>query len=1361
VAAALLAALALPPLSVRSAPIVFTVNETGDSADADTGDAKCDVDLVTPGDQCTLRAAIEQANGNDGETDTIEFAIPADTDAGCDALSRVCTILPGASLPVINDPVIIDGETQPDFAGTPLIVLNGILTPAGVDGLRITAGDSTVGGLVINKFPGDGIELAVGGGNTIVSNFIGTDETGTIIDPGPGNGDEFGNLAGGIFINGSAGNTVGATWAGSANIISGNGQNTNADGDGVEISGAASTGNSVLGNYIGLDVTGALDRGNRGMGVRIVNAAGNTIGGTAAGSLNVISGNNGGGVEISGATSTGNDVLGNQIGTDVTGLVDRGNSGSGVGITDAPGNTVGGTAAGARNVISGNTRGVEIQSAGATGNLVQGNFIGTDLAGTAEVANSSDGVVITSAASNTIGGTSAAARNIISGNASDGIFITGSTATGNLVQGNFIGTDVNGTAALGNGGGISGTGINIRSGSNTIGGTAAGAGNVISANSERGIEISGNSASSNLIQGNYIGTDVTGTVDLGNAQAIGGSGVFIDTADNNTIGGTTAAARNIISGNGNPFLSPGVEIFDPGATGNLVQGNYIGLDSAGAALGNYGEGVVITDSPANTIGGTSAGARNVISSNGLVGIEISGGTATGNLVQGNYIGTDVSGASDMGNANSGVFIGDAPGNTIGGTSAGARNIISGNDSMGIEIINPGSSSNLVTGNYIGTNAGGTVDRGNTLYGVYINGAGGSNTVGGTTAGARNVISGNDGGGVFVNATDASIVRGNFIGTEATGVSGLGNTSDGVRIGSGASSNQVGGTPAGSGNTIAFNSGDGVRVDAGVDNAILGNSIHTNSELGIDLANDGATDNDTDDPDSGANNKQNFPVVVTAQSGSTFVQGTLNSAASATFRLEFFSSPACDVSGRGEGKTFLGTTSVTTNSGGDTAYSAVFGTTATIGDVVTATATDPTNNTSEFSDCLVVTAAVDTDGDGVFDPSDNCPSVANASQTDTDGDGDGNACDNCPLNVNSGQADLDGDGEGDACDDSADFTGDGNDDYFSYYSPAGTWWALESTGAAFNPTRWALAYSPAAGWSPQLPGDFNGDGLADIATYNSNTGVWRVNVSDGASFSVQTWATFATKTGWSAQQVGDFNGDGKDDIVSYHAGSGNWWVNLSTGSAFNVQFWAKFNTKTGWSVQQVGDFNGDGKDDVVSYHAGSGNWWVNRSTGAAFTPVFWANFATKTGWSAQQVGDFNGDGKDDVVNYHAGSGNWWVNRSTGAAFVPVYWAKFNTKTGWSVQVVGDFNGDGKDDIVNYHAGSGNWWVNRSTGAAFIPGLWATFGTKTGWSNQVVGDYNGDGKDDMVNYHAGAGKWWVNVSTGAVFTPTLWATFTPGP
>ncbi len=1043
----------------QSSSTTFTVDSTSDAGDFSSGDGVCDTNDSAGDGPCTLRAAIQEANATT-DVDTIEFSIGSG--------SQTIALL--SLLPFVSEPVIIDGTTQPGFAGAPLIELNGINAGAGVNGLTIDAGGSTVKGLVINRFMGHGIALRVSGGNVIAGNYIGTDATGTITDPSSSvHGDEYGNLKAGVYIEGTSSNTIGGSntdddsdgffnedpvdaadndgdqnedgtqgspgdnqcsdnidndgdtvddlddsdcVSGSyvdedpldvstegGNLISGQGRsdNDNTDGHGVWVYGSGATGNVVEGNFIGTDISGTLKRKNEYDGVFIDNAPSNTIGGTSAAVRNVISDNDSDGVEIAGSGATGNVVKGNFIGIDVTSTDDIGNSVNGVFINAAPSNTVGGTAAGARNVIGDNSNGVQIKDAGATGNLVQGNYIGTDVAGTSGIGNLSSGVYIYKATDNTVGGTTAAARNIIADNYRYGVQIKHATSTDNKVEGNYIGADVTGSAALPNGNtSTGGAGVFISaSPGNTIGGTTAGAGNVISANIEFGIEILNSTATGNLVQGNYIGTDSTGAAALPNEK----DGVFIDDAPSNTIGGTVAAARNVISGNGDGYLSAGVHIYDDDATGNQVQGNYIGADVNGTAdLGNSSDGVFIDDAPGNTVGGTTATARNIIAGNGGRGVEVYGSSATGNLVKGNYIGTDVTGAVDLGNSADGVFISGAPNNTVGGTTAGARNIISGNSQYGVDIADSGATGNLVKGNYIGTDVNGTAELGNDLDGVYINGAP-SNTVGGTASGAGNVISANSVGVQITNVSSTgNLVQGNRIGTDVGGTADLGNSLDGVRIAGLASDNTVGGTTAAASNTIGHNGRNGVRVDNGTDNAIFRNSIFSNSALGIDLdGDDSVTANDAGDADSGANNLQNFPVLTYAGGDgavATVVEGTLNSTASTTFRIEFFSNTACDASGNGEGRSFIGSTSVTTNASGNKTFSAAFTTTAPVGDWVTATATDPDNNTSEFSACEQVVEDTDVDDDGVSNSSDNCPAAANAGQADSDGDGTGDACEDC-------------------------------------------------------------------------------------------------------------------------------------------------------------------------------------------------------------------------------------------------------------------------------------------------------------------------------------------------------------------------------
>ena len=335
------------------------------------------------------------------------------------------------------------------------------------------------------------------------------------------------------------------------------------------------------------------------------------------------------GIHIDGAPASNNAVAGCYLGTDGAVAVPNG---SGVWIWGAPDNRIGTDGDGAgdaeeRNVISGNSAsGVEVSLNGATGNLIKGNFIGTNAEGTGALGNGS-GVRIASAIGTIIGGTTPSERNVISGSSADGVAILGGSAAGNVVQGNFIGTDVTGTGSLGNF-----TGVWIYSASNnTIGGTVTGARNIISGNRKHGVNIGDSRAAGNLVQGNFIGTDVNGTADLGNTS----DGVQIHVAANNTIGGVVAGAGNVISGNN----GRGVHIRDSGAPGNLIQGNFIGTDVNGtAALGNSVDGILISNSSFNTVGGTGDGAGNIIAFNAAAfgdGVSVTGGA--GNAILGNSI----------------------------------------------------------------------------------------------------------------------------------------------------------------------------------------------------------------------------------------------------------------------------------------------------------------------------------------------------------------------------------------------------------------------------------------------------------------------------------------------------------------------------------------------------------------------------------------------------------------------------------------------------------------------------------------------------------------------------------------------------
>ena len=359
-------ALAVPVGMVYSAGPTFIVDSTGDGADSSPGDGVCDDGTG----KCTLRAAIEESNAS-STTSTIGFNIPT-SDPGYQATTTSFSIRPTSSLPTITSSVVIDGYTQPGaavntdpvgFNGTLKIVLDGSQAGTSTVGLRITGGDSTVRGLVINRFDGAGIAISTGGGNLINGNFIGVNVAGEIAMP---------NRDFGLDVSGND-HVVGGPKSVDRNVISGNGR------DGIGLHGGA-TGNQIVGNLIGVDVTGSATVPNGLIGIYVHPGYTNTIQG------NVISANGFGGIAFAGG-SANNRVFGNFIGTDLSGELDLGNSNYGVRFDrGSTNNQIGGSGAGQGNVIAFTkaavesgagvlVKGADVYPAAGTGNSVLSNSI--------------------------------------------------------------------------------------------------------------------------------------------------------------------------------------------------------------------------------------------------------------------------------------------------------------------------------------------------------------------------------------------------------------------------------------------------------------------------------------------------------------------------------------------------------------------------------------------------------------------------------------------------------------------------------------------------------------------------------------------------------------------------------------------------------------------------------------------------------------------------------------------------------------------------------------------------------------------------------------------------------------------------
>ncbi len=595
------------------------------------------------------------------------------------------------------------------------------------------------------------------------------------------------------------------------------------------------------------------------------------------------------------------------------------------------------------NVINFPDEGIEID--GTTGfgddNLIEDNWVGIT-AGGAAAGNGDDGILVTEDADN-----NEIRNNVVGSSGGDGIHVR-NNSDGNWLWGNTIGLADDGSTQRGNTGygvHVSGTATNNIIGTNADSTDDTLEGNVISDNTGAGILVY--QSDNNTIAGNLIGTDDTGTLDRGNNSY----GISIDSSASTQIGGSSAAERNVIAAN----HSDGITLWNAATTLTVIQGNYIGVDSTGnAALGNTGDGIVIGgNANNNTIGGDrTAGEGNVISGNtGTLtdGIEIDNAGADNNKIYGNYIGTNYDGTFAIANERYGVVIyNGVQGTEVGGTGTGQGNIISGNSDAGVMIDGNGvasTSGNIIQANYIGTDVTGMVDLGNASDGIVIKNGAQGNTIGGTTAAHRNLISGNDNDGIWItgSGTDSNIVQGNWIGLDSAGGA-LGNSYHGIGIENGAADNLVGGTVAGAGNTIAHNAWDGVAVvGSGTGNSILGNEIYANTWNAIDLGNNGVTTNDGNDTDPGPNNLQNFPVITQADlsGGNLTLSGSLDTdGASTDYRIEFFGIANADGEGWGEGRYYLGTTTVTTNGSGDAAFSGVTlaGVTLAEGDYVTATAT---------------------------------------------------------------------------------------------------------------------------------------------------------------------------------------------------------------------------------------------------------------------------------------------------------------------------------------------------------------------------------------------------------------------------------------
>lgn len=959
----------------------FTVNTTNDASDGDLTDGKCP-------DQCSLRAAMEQAlDPTYGGETRITFAI---TDGvGPVFLGGARTISPDYALPQITAPLTFDASMQPTagafmvgarcapLTGHPCVELSGAAAiGCGVpcSGLFFGSGSggSSVKSMAINSWSKDGIQAS----------------------PVPGE-----------------------------NCATASGQHV------------------FEGNHIGLDVTGRLDLGNGRHGISLDHSGGNRVGGSEGWQRNLISGNGvtaaeaealnvtesaGSGISSSGACGGNNHVINNLIGTDITGTDAVGNSADGITLNSVS-NQIGGTGTSQGNVISGNGgNGIAMFNSGD--NVVQRNYIGTHRDGETAMPNMGDGIEIYDSFNNNLIGGPAGAGNIIAYNRRDGVNVYG--GVGHSILSNSIHSN----------GSPKGLGINLQNGGvdhgevtyndeddvddgpngmqnfpellsvKNVSGAAVIEGRLSSSPSSSytlqffssaGCDPSRYGEGELFIGSMNVSTGPDGealfTATLAgalpegrfvSATATDGSGNTSEFSFSHGLAGP-CIGRHVVNSTGD---EPDGELEDDACDTGSSETGFTGVCTLRAAIqeSNHSDGKdritfdvgngpitlepedvlprltdpVVIDAttqpgfagkPLVEIDGSGSkfpnqGLSVYTDDTTIKGFVINRFSDTGivisgdrNKVMGNWIGLTRSGKATAPN-NYGIWVDGSEGTVIGGKGPSARNVVSGNITDGITLYD-GNVGTVVQGNYVGTDATGLKGLGNEQTGISVQGSGGA-TIGGSTSRHGNVIAANGRHGVLVEGDSTTISR-NIIGLDKARKEPLGNLRNGIWV-AGASSSDI------RNNAISANGWSGVQVsgDEAQSNVIVTNAIFENVWMGIDLDDDGVAVNDPGDVDVGSNGLQNYPTIekVTKVSSGTKIAGKLESAPG-DYSVELFRNPTCHSTGHGEGRLPIATLDVSLT--GDTA---TFTTTVPAelpkGTRVTATATGP-GGTSEFSACFKV------------------------------------------------------------------------------------------------------------------------------------------------------------------------------------------------------------------------------------------------------------------------------------------------------------------------------------------------------------------------------------------------------------------------
>jgi len=933
---ALAAAFLASAVSAQAGLNPVVVNSVGDKNDSQVGDGICDTEQTnSQGDpECTLRAAIEEANAS--SVNAIHFDLPT-SEPGYDAGSNTWIISPTNEMEELTSPAtIIDGTTQPGFAGKPIITYDGSNTGSTRAGLELDTDDSGIFGLAIVSWEGPGIYIN-GDRNVVRAVRVGAD---ALNNSAP-------NQGYGIEVRNSTDTQIGGPSAADTVVIA------NSDQDGIYLDGAQDTiiQNALVGVH---DDPASTPAGNADHGIRITGGSqGTQIGGSAA-TGNTIAHNGGAGIEISDNGSTGNTISGNSMYGNGQPGIDLGGDGptaNDPGDTDSGPNDllntpelVSAVSSGASTTVSFN---LDLQAgphiveifvspagagAGEGHNPIQTFSFGSTNSATlyTQVITASAGDVITATTTQGTAGAPGATSEVsapITVASSQPVVVNSTGTAADLVAGDGL-CD---TGAL-----------------NSAGDTEC---TLAAAIQEA------NAGPASLIEFDMPTTEPGHNGGVWAIAPTGGLDQVTSTAtiDGRTQPGWTSSPIIEIDGTGNPYglslaaSAPNSEIFGlsvinssgPGieirASNSIAAFNYVGTDSGGQTARPNIDGIRITDATNVVI------EDNLLSGNSTSGVVVSG-TGGLHVIEGNLIGIEALQRWPLANGVSGVLV-------EGGTdTAIVDNIIGGNTGSGIYL--QSAQRTQVEGNLIGLGTAGTQGLANRASGITV-AFGASDTIIGTAANP-NTISENLNDGIFIDNSGPVRIEHNFIGTTSSGASNVGNSFDGVFV-----TNQTD-TVRIANNTISHNGEDGIAVTSTTTGtvAMIANLFTGNGEEAIDLAKDGGAMNDPGDADSGPNDLLNYPTILsTTALGAGFLTTYELDAPAGQYTIYTYSNPSGpDPSGFGEGEV-LEQLEIVSHAGGIQQHTSTSALNVAIGESLSAyMALNGDGIASEFGPNFVVTPA---------------------------------------------------------------------------------------------------------------------------------------------------------------------------------------------------------------------------------------------------------------------------------------------------------------------------------------------------------------------------------------------------------------------